>query len=464
MSPFEKFLNDFPEGGVALFDEIGNMGGNETPKGQLMAKFYPILDEGKWVSPQGKVYDLRKYRFVFTSNEGEEFLQGLTTDDLRRAQWKMVNNRETLRDFLIRQHRWPEAFVGRFKGNLTLFEPITADVRQRIARKFVASAITPLVQEHGIGTFEVSEDFYQKLGDAFFSHSEGARSIKGVVDDCLTDFVGEIILDSYDSGNPPETSIKLDFEDTYWGKFAYHGATPPARAVTFRAKLTTQGTEKEYKYDVTKDAFQVLLSGPDDIYRVSGHEAGHAIVNDPTLTGERLEYVTTRATRAHGGYARYETMARRLTMTRQQAIAHLGRMLAGGLGEEALGLGDSSGKADDLEKVRKFASDAIVKYGLSDAALGFPLRDGKVDESHPLVTEEITRILQEGRLYAQQKIRQNWLAFRLITAALIRKGELTRAEFEGAIEKANSLLYKARHPKKIAGAPFADCIKALGSD
>ena len=39
------------------------------------------------VSPQGKVYSLSKYTFVFTSNEGQELFDNLPSDDLRLATW-----------------------------------------------------------------------------------------------------------------------------------------------------------------------------------------------------------------------------------------------------------------------------------------------------------------------------------------------------------------------------------------
>jgi hypothetical protein len=68
---FERFLQDQPEGGVLMFDEIGNMGGGSTvhagsgsganTKKELLMKFYRMIDEGKWRSPTtGKEYDLRR--------------------------------------------------------------------------------------------------------------------------------------------------------------------------------------------------------------------------------------------------------------------------------------------------------------------------------------------------------------------------------------------------------------------
>ena len=65
---FEQALINYPNGGVVIFDEASNLGGNDpAKKDALFKKLYAITDEKEWRSPNtGKVYDLTQSIFFYS--------------------------------------------------------------------------------------------------------------------------------------------------------------------------------------------------------------------------------------------------------------------------------------------------------------------------------------------------------------------------------------------------------------
>ena len=434
VSPFEQFLQRYPDGGVITFDEIGNMGGchSGVSKESLLKTFYSMLDEGKWTSPLGETYDLKKFVIRFTSNEGQELFQDLPSDDLRMAAWKKNARKENLIE-LLKSHGWPEALLARLQGNITLYRPSTEETRRLIAKKMVDQTLGELKEQHGFKSFQVDENFYQAVGDSFFSHTQGARSMKPVTNTELTDLFAEALFDDLSDKDLKNTSFHISLSDTYSGKHRFSGNTPPERQVIMKLTADIPGqAPRIYTRDLADLAAEKRLVSSKEALRIALHEAGHAVVNDPLKTGDTIDHITIRGQGGYGGYARYVDLpGAAINTNREQAIAKIGRILAGGIAEDMLSPGGrTSGWASDKEKAAKYAETAVARYGLTDQALQLPFEDGKVVIQSPKTQREIRLLLEEGEKYARQRIRENLPAIRTTAARLYKKGSINRAEFE----------------------------------
>ena len=465
MPPFEKFLNDFPEGGVILFDEIGNMGGGLTShsantganaKGDMLKKFYEILDEGKWRSPHGKVYDLSKYVIGFTSNEGQELFEKLPSDDLRLAAWEENKGREKIIK-LLKKHAWPEALVARFQGNIALFKPLMEEERINIAKKFVTKAIQEMTAQHEFKSITFDKDFYKVVANSFFSHTEGARNIGNLAEFGITDMIGKALFTLNDLENTKNAKLHFSVSDNYEDKFSYKGKTPPKREVLLKLKIQSPEGEENFISDLADEATEKRLTSAKDSLRTAYHEAGHATVNDPLKTGQKLEFVTIRGKGGYGGYARYKSNHSKQNLSYDDVAAKIGSLLAGREAEKMRGFVPDTGWASDLEKARQLAEAAVTHFGLTDNALGFPTKDGKVDLSNPKVQQVIAILLQAGEEYAKKSLKENWSALRLVTNHLVRNGHMDGATFDKLINKAGSSEFKKLASARSLAPPKENC-------
>ena len=439
MGRFEQFLNDFPEGGVVLFDEIGNMGTDQKTKTALLQKFYALLDEGEWVSTHGKKYDLRKYSFVFSSNEGQEHLQSLPSDDLRIAQWKKLNNPEQM-GRILKEHGWPEALVSRLGNNLAMFQPTTAAGKERIARKLVEKTLSDLKTSLHVD-FEVDDDFYKQVADSFFSHSRGARSMEPLANIEIPNLLAEAIFEAGDPTELEGSKIKLRLNDTYSGKRTFSGVQPPERKVVLSLEIAHPGRPPIHVSTEVFGSNEKRLVTRREILKTALHEAGHAVVNDPTLTGQAVDFVTVRGQGGYGGYVRYEPVSGAAgSLTREQAVARIGSMLAGAEMERRYFGPDqvSSGWQQDKEMASQFAQDAVSRYGLTDKALELPVQDGKVVVSSPKTQVEIQKLMREGQQYAERRITERGPEIRQVTARLLRNEQLDKITFEKTVREART--------------------------
>ncbi|MFN7684767.1 MAG: AAA family ATPase [Oligoflexia bacterium] len=459
-APFEKFLVDFPEGGVIVFDEIGNMGGGSASqsaesalheKTQMLQKFYSMLDEGRWVSPLGKTYDLSKYTLVFTSNEGQELLAGLPSDDLRRAAWNESKGRETLQK-LLKEHGWPEPLIARFQGNITLFKPLSSSERVRIAKKLVDRVVQNLVRDHGLKSINFESDFFEQMGDTFFSHDEGARALKAVSDGALVDIVGNAIFENYDPERLKDTTLHLSLKDSHRGLYSHRGRAPPRREVVLRLELRSAEGTYQKSVDLADQAVVKRLSNVRDTLRTAYHEAGHAIMNDPARSGRIVEWITLHGQGGYAGYVRFAdaTPGALSSLTRENVVYRIASLLAGDEAERLQGFPRDSGWGSDLEKARKLAEEAITKYGLLDQALDLPTRKGTVDAADPRVQREIQKLLHEGSDLAKRDLTQKWTQLRAVVSALMKTGELRQHEFERIVQESAGA--RPRVPKGL-GCP-----------
>jgi ATP-dependent Clp protease ATP-binding subunit ClpA len=452
MCPFEKALNEFPEGMVINLDEIGNMGtdpsqpaGLGTPRSEFLKRLYDMFEEGKWTSPLGKTYDLRKHFILMTSNEGQEFFEKLPNDDLRLAEWKRLNQRDVIREILLK-HGWPEPLLGRIGSNIALMKPLIHSEQIMIAQKEVERVMNELKAAYQIENIQVADGFYERLTDSFFSHAQGARSLRQVAENAIVDLMGQALIEhSFEREKLPEASFVLDMADNFAGKIRRTSFDTSEREVLLQLTVQFPGREPQvYEADTTREAKTKRLVSFQENMFVSYHEAGHAVANSPELTGEAIDFITTRGDGNFGGYARYKEEQPILTLGREAVVARIARLLAGSVAQQMAGFPKDSGWSSDLEQARQTAEKAITTWGLSDKALRFPVKDGKVVTSSKEVQNEIADLVEEGRQEADRILHERWVEVRMVAIKLMMNGHLDKNGFEQARDTA-----RAAAPKKL---------------
>jgi ATP-dependent Zn protease len=227
--------------------------------------------------------------------------------------------------------------------------------------------------------------------------------------------------------------VKLNLTDNWRGRFMAVGAVPPLREVRLTVTVTMPGVAEPVSVadiNLLSDTPQRTLFSRADVYRTTVHEAGHAVANIPHLTRENIDFITVRSAGNFGGYARYDDINPTMGQTREQAIAHIARMLGGREGENAMGLTEGSGWSNDIERASAAALRYITVSRLTSTpavALRLPTDDkGHVVSSDSLVREEARMLLEAGQELARQQIRAQFPYFRALAGALMTRGHVDR--------------------------------------
>jgi ATP-dependent Clp protease ATP-binding subunit ClpA len=437
MSPFEKALHDFPEGMVIILDEIGNMGADPrqpsmaTPRSELLKRLYDMFEEGTWTSPLGNKYDLRKHFILMTSNEGQELFENLPNDDLRLSEWKRVNRRDYLQD-LLRHSGWPEPLLGRIGNNIALMKPLIHAEQMQVAKKEIERVLGQLKAAYEFDNIKVADGFYERLTESFFSHSRGGRSLREVAENAVVDLVGQALIEhAMDRESFQRATLTLDVEDNFAGRIRRNSKDLTAREVTLKLHVKIPKRKvQEYSMDITREAKPKRLADLNDSLIVAYHEAGHAVANQPELTGAVVGFITIRGEGGYGGYVRYESDDPVYYYSREAVIARIAGILAGNMAQQLAGFSKDSGWSSDLRQARRLAEEAVTTWGLSDEALKFPVKDGVVIATSEPVQREIASLVEAGKVEAERILRARWALVRMTAIRLLIDGHLSREDFE----------------------------------
>jgi len=439
---FENGLIDNPEGGVFLFDEASNMGGgNPIEKAALFKQLYQILDEPFWTSSAtGRTYDLRKYIFIFTGNEGEALFSGLGSDDLRVATWNLNKSRAKVNK-MLQEGDVPEAFLGRL-ADAILQKPLTRDiVGNQIAPKF----LEPLFAQARAWGVELAmaEDFATHFGMTFFTQDEGARSVRKVADSHLrTLFVrtrGKLVQQEVDMS---DMVLTLSLSDNLPGTVFIQDAASFERNVELKVTAVSRATGEEVLVEamrVTDFAEKVVLFTEEQATLTAFHEIGHAMANDETYTNMRLEYISLQAREGYLGYARYLPLPSPEGFTLDSLRYTLAMSLAGSAAQQLAGFPADSGMSQDLKQSRNVARDAVLNSGLFpefNGALG-----SKVEVNAPLpeqlneaVANVTNQIFKQAWNLAVDILVEGWGPANAAVRKLLTEGEISGDTFRSVIE------------------------------
>ncbi|MCB0356460.1 MAG: AAA family ATPase, partial [Bdellovibrionales bacterium] len=439
LTALEQFVRTHERtGGVILLDVISNMGGgNLQTKEALFKLFYGMIEEGTWTPPsRKKSYDLSKFIFVFTGNDGEKLFQGLSADEMRLAVWKANNKKERIRE-ILRNAGIPEAFLGRM-ADLILAKPLTVEVMKQVTEKLIAPTREAFAS-HGV-ELEISKPHLDQFVQSFFSQDKGARSLRDMIEEKLIGWVGQLYLQVRSKAKPNQKiKIQLKVFDNL-PNTAYVEDSSFSREVKVQldASIDDQwvgslerevGSYAPHKTRMTKEATVITAY----------HESGHANSNDPSVTGEKIAYVTIKGSGGNLGYARYEPLSMDVASdnyTRTKLLYKMASILAGQRAQQLAGFEPDSGWESDLHSVRNLAYNYFVRWGdLANSSTASLI----ADKNHKLILEsdEIKNSLQqkiasmviEADELAVKLLLKNWSAVEAVKNALLVKSELSDEEY-----------------------------------
>lgn len=369
---FEEILQSFPDGGVIIWDEIGNMGRSALPNEReaLFMKLYDIFGEGTWTSPLGKTYDLSKYVMVLTSNDGEELFAGVESPDLIQTIRRENAKRGKLRHRLQKKNV-PEAFLNRI-STLVLTNPLVEETREFVTQKFL-SEIEKQYEETYPMQINYTQELVQSIGNWFFPPGDNARGAERFVKRRISDLIAEYVIENRDAlmeraeTDPLKIEIRLEalFEAPKpWAMESEERVEPK-----FKLSLVDLRSGEELKSKTHVANGGIRLTPKRNAWNTSIHEAGHALVNE--YLGEprgELAFLTIESRGSYGGYARYDNDKKGRTESLNDIIKAIAVMAAGRVATEVHDLEGVIGWAgspnSDKGQMDTMAFKAIVVFGL----------------------------------------------------------------------------------------------------
>ena len=456
---FERALRNMPDGGVLVFDEISNMGETIPTRNALFKRLYHPFEEGRWTSSAtGETYDLSKYVIVLTGNDGEDYFKGTDSDEIREQIWRKLKAPDKVRRMLS-DVGVPQPFLGRM-ADVILFKPLTHPIAREVAGKLVAG-ILDRYATLGI-EMRVDEAFYKDFGDLFYTADKGARSPRDVATHRLNHVIATALS---------QVGCERQVLRGHWVRLALDAQVSdrpfvrpddPKSKVEFVVEVGALGSVTP-RIVVAKDytAFAALPKRlPEAQARATAyHEAGHAVVNDPAVTGQKLTWLTILGDVGNLGFALYDEDEGRPVhvIDRRRPVLRLARLMAGQTAMTMAGFAPDAGWAADLRAARQLARRMILEWGLDPEFLGVaPAHDtGRNDDPHLLsqrqidkLAETIVSLLAEALSEAQAEPGRNWDLVEALVSDLMQRGYVSGDTFNQLREQHPSR-EAADHPKIV---------------
>lgn len=470
---FERALMNTPNGGVIVFDEFSNMGGGkpELKEELLKQQFYHILDEGTWTSTvTGKTYDLRNHVFEFTGNDMQEHFSGLNTDKQRIDTYNSYNSKVKIRAALVK-NGIPEAFLGRL-ADVILAKPLLSTEMKDVTEKELKNQIKRVTGQHRNLTVDYDDRFLAEFTRAFFSPDTGGRSVRTALDNRLGALIGAALLETGEVGKDLKGfAFKFHVKDNMTVK-PYKSTHTPKREVILGVEVYKDGKKLGYyEKEFTEFAPEIEVPLGKHALNTAYHEAGHAVMNDPQLTGQILDFITIRHSKVRGpdgklltalGYASYKPVpGADSNLNYHTLIAQLAKLYAGRVAQELAGLEADTGWSQDLKVMRLLSTEYLTSWGLDNRLIGinFDKKTGEVKmsgEQRKIFDEKQNELLEIARAVAEHGLRERWTLVRAITAELLRTGDINE-------ERANALIVKYENNQKsnaANGRAFIDSFAA----
>ncbi|OFZ30099.1 MAG: hypothetical protein A2622_09610 [Bdellovibrionales bacterium RIFCSPHIGHO2_01_FULL_40_29] len=442
MGTFEKALLQVMSGGFLVLDEISNAGGTDKNQRQeIMFKFYNIIEEGFWISPNtGRRYDLSKVIFWMTGNDMQDYYYGVSSDDMRESIYNRIKDENNVRSEL-RKRGFPEAILGRAQlvvHTKPLLTQHTLGISQRVVNKSVENIRKNFPGAEVI----ISEATIKTANEVFFNHDQGGRSIRNKFESEIQGLISEsILLTDTTPENAQDRVFEVKIVD---GRSKKHYAIKGLQQY-FLVEVVVKNRKGETLQKVSNDlASKVDLSKPDasELVKVSFHEIGHAMLNDENVSGQRLRFVTIKPGSSgdgsrYLGYAAYDDVKKKNTGL-TELRRNLMRIVAGRVAQEVAGFQPDRGWQSDYNKMVKLISSFYVTSGLDPKLWGtsFDKENRLVGTSaqqeyfHQLIIAEITKAQDQTREYLTAHIG----LLRFLTAQLVKNQSLTGEQFRIYLE------------------------------
>lgn len=432
---FERFLMSHKYG-ILHFEEMGNAGGRDLAAREEICKmFYSILDDGVWVSPvTQKTYYLKNYLVMFSGNEAERIYGKHTQDDMLRAIYEEYKAQHKIRNILI-ESGLSKAFLGRV-GSVILSEPPTTLTKQLVSSKLIREWQARIEAENPV-RIRFDEGFLDQVARLTYTSTQGARSVLSYIEDTLGGLnsraIFELDYEKATAANPAEVFFSLEVKAPY--SPLYRGL-PTRNMAKLVVTVKQNGLEifKE-KVDFTDSAVFMKQIKQEDAIATDFHEAAHAVLNDPLVSGETLEHLTVIPADGYLGYARYKPIPGYVTNHTMSSIrARLVVFFGGSEAEKLIGRETNSGQSGDLKEERSLLTRAAVEWGLVPELEGAILdADGnaKMTASQMEAFEKFAnREIELARKTARELLIKKWWLVRQVAGELMRKGEIPGTRFE----------------------------------
>jgi ATP-dependent Zn protease len=204
--------------------------------------------------------------------------------------------------------------------------------------------------------------------------------------------------------------------------------------------------------DFTEFAPEVEVSRAKDAESTAYHEAGHAVLNDPALTGQILDFITIRHSTVRDGngkllkalgYASYKPVPGvDGNLDYDKTIALLAKFWAGRVAQEMAGFPADAGWGQDLKMMRHITTEFLTTWGLEDELVGLALdKDGKpmlTGRQKQVFEKKQQELMQQGHEIARESLEQRWPLVRAIVATIRRTGDINQEQAKALEEKVES--------------------------
>ncbi len=445
MGLFEKAILQIKDGGILILDEISNAGGNDrSEREQILYKFYNIMEEGFWVSPNtGRKYLLDKIVIWMTGNDLQELFFGVSSDDLREAIYNKNKSEANVRSEL-RRRGFPEAVLGR--AQLVVHtKPLLDQSKLQIARKTLDSGLKNLKNRFPGLEVILPNQVLKTTTEVFFNHDQGGRSLRNKFESEIQGLITSAILESgtsEDNASTRSVEIKLidlrakknyaikNLKEEFYVEVLVHDKN---QGGTVLARVTNDLLEKQE---------DVLRPNPRELIKVAFHEIGHALLNRPEISGQKLRYVTIKpGSSGHNhkylGYASYDTVGKQSSGVAELKQSLI-RIVAGRVSQEVAGFSSDTGWGSDFEKMKSLIGKYYVTAGLNSQLWGTNLdKDGNLigsEKKKELFEQIVIAEITEAQEKARALLNDNQGLVRFLTARLAKNQSLTGFEFETLVK------------------------------
>ncbi|RME18330.1 MAG: hypothetical protein D6797_00635, partial [Bdellovibrio sp.] len=414
-------------------------------------------------TPSGKTYDMTKYLFIFTGNDGEELFRGYSSDEVLNQIYKEVASNPSKGREILREAGFPEAFLGRV-SSIVIMRPILSNIRTLIAHKFLHKW-SESVSEAQPFRITYDENFEKNVGELLYSPAMGARSIKGFIKGSLSRIVADSVFhfnwdELIESGRKGEVHLEIITQKPslpfYKGKF------PDTKKAILKVTLKDKGRVLfEEKLDFTKEAHFMPQIPYERAVETAYHEMGHAVGNIPHRTGKKVTKITIVPEKLGEtqslGYTLYgDSHKDNIIPNREFLVYYIASLLGGSEAEKRLGVDINTGRANDLDTVGKIIRKLAIEGNLIpelDGTKAFLNKEGDPLEYLPadkakILNQFVTEIIADARAKINEILDKNWHVVEAGAQLLMEYGTLDEKDFsllfaEGEKVKKLRKLYKA---------------------
>lgn len=472
----EQFLMKYPEGGVLMFDELSNAGGDDPGlKSAIVKQFYNMMQEGYYKSPSGNVYNLRNHLILFTGNDGEEVLKGRTSDSmLLEAYNEFVKDPNNLKAFLYRKG-FTDAFMGRL-AFMSFMRPTLTPVKKLIAGKML-NRWKKEVEANQPFDIEFGQDLVDEIGLLQFSPTTGARSISEFISNTLGQLVADEALKAdweHLLGTGQRGKIALSVSTIKPSRPFYTGDVPEKTQAVLKAVMTVDGVARdEVTIDFTKSAnFQPTVH-IDVADATAVHEMGHLVTSYTKITGRKPVKITITPEKVGDGlqalgYVQYRGVPRNGHANLEFLVANAAGLYAGSEAE-FMSIHDwNGGRSSDVESagglIRKMVLDSHMDPRF-DAIHAFLDKNGEYINNIPESLKAefdryVNEIMRAAKQTAQDTIRANWHVVSAGKKLLLEVGSLNEKQIEELMKQGE--VYRVRMDQLMASGWTKEAAEEIG--